>query len=232
MTDLKMMRIIEFGFDLQKNTRAFVDDLVMFLPKDSSGPVIEFIQMLFERFFALEINQKKTYFFINDWKINELAIGDINFQRVDIDFRYLGCYLMCFHEEFLKNYSETIRSYLEEIDTFDIEPKYKLYLYYRRVFQRINRTLKCYYAVHGRTAGLDEIMKLVGYFIYRWTDTFPSTYLVKHIEYIANRVSHPEFPELEAIDFPALFGLENPVNDDFLNEMNNCCDDPYLRACQ
>ena len=139
---------------------------------------------------------------------------------------------MCFREEFLANYRETIRSYLEEIETFDIDRKYKLYLYYRRVFQRINRTLKCYYAVHGRTAGLDEIMKLVGYFIYRWTGAFPSAYLVKHIEYIANKVSHSELPKSEVIDFPALFGMENPVDDDFLEEIKNCSDDPYLRACR
>jgi hypothetical protein len=225
MTDLKIMRIIDFGFDLQKKTRTFVDDLVMLLPTESCGPAIEFIQMLFSRFYCLEINQKKTYFFMNDAKIRELTIGDIRFQRVSIDFRYLGQGLICFRD-FLENYREIIWSYLEEIDTFDIGPKYKLYLYYRRVFQRINRTLKCYYAVHGRTADLDKIMKLVGYFIYRWTGAFPSAYLVKHIEYIENKVSHVEFPESEVVDFPTLFGVENQMDDDFLN----CSDDPYLRA--
>jgi len=232
MTDLKMMRIIDFGFDLQKNTRAFVDDLVMFLPKKSCGPAIQFIQMLFSRFYGLEINQNKTYFFMNDAKVIDLAIGDIRFKRVHIDFRYLGLGLMCFREEFLANYRETIRSYLEEIDTFDIDRKYKLYLYYRRVFQRINRTLKCYYAVHGRTDGLDEIMKLVGYFIYRWTGAFPSAYLVKHIEYIANKVSGVELRESEVIDFTSLFGIENPMDDDFLEEIKNSSEDPYLRACR
>ena len=227
MTDLKMMRIIDFSIDLQKNTRAFVDDLVIFLPKDSCGPAIEFIQMLFSRFYGLEINQKKTYFFMNDEKVRELAIGDICFQRVDINFRYLGQGLMCFREEFLANYCEIIRSYLEEIETLDIDRKYKLYLYYRRVFPRINRTLKCYYAVHGRTAGLDEIMKLIGYFIYRWTDAFPSAYLAKHIQYIASA----KLPESELVDFPALFGLENPMDDDdFCEKMTKCSDDmdPYL----
>lgn len=231
MTDLKMMRIIDFRFDIQANTRAFVDDLVMFLPNDSCCPAIEFIQMLFSRFYGLEINQKKTYFFMNDEKVRELAIGDICFQRVDIDFRYLGQGLMCFRN-FLENYRKIIRSYLEEIDAFDIDPKYKLYLYYRRIFHRINRTLKCYYAVYGRTASLDGIMKLVGYFIYRWSGSFPSTYLVKHIEYIVNKVSHSEFSESEVIDFPTLFGMENPMNDDFIEEIKNCCDDPYLRACR
>ena len=233
MTDLKMMRIINFGFDLQANTRAFVDDLVIFLPNDSCGPAIQFIQMLFGRFYGLEINQKKTYFFMNDPKVRELAIGDISFQRVDMEFRYLGIGLMCFREIFLENYREIIRSYLEEIDTFNIEPKYKLYLYYRRVFQRINRTLKCYYAIHRRTAALDGIMKLIGYFIYRWTGAFPSAYLEKHIEYISNKISHPELPELEVVDFQILFGMENPIeDDDFLEEMNKCSDDPYLRACR
>ena len=231
MTDLKMMRIIDYGFDLQKKTRAFVDDLVMFLPKASCGPAIEFIQMLFSRFYGLKINPNKTYFLMNDAKVIELAIGDISFQRVDIDFRYLGQGLMCF-QDFLANYRKIIRSYLEEIDTFDIDRKYKLYLYYRRVFQRINRTLKCYYAVHGRTDGLDEIMKLVGYFIYRWTGAFPSAYLVKHIEYIANKVSGVELRESEVIDFTSLFGMENPMDDDFLEEIKNSSEDPYLRACR
>jgi hypothetical protein len=232
MTDLKMMRIIEFSFDLQATTRAFVDDLVMFLPKDSSGPVIEFIQMLFGRFYGLEVNQKKTYFFMNDEKVRELTFGDIIFPRVHIDFLYLGQGLMCFGKKFLDNYLEKIRSYLEEIDTLDIDQKYKLYMYYRRIFHRIYRTLKCYYAVHGRTAGLDKIMKLIGYFIYRWTGAFPSAYLEKHIQYIVNKVSHQEFPELELVNFPILFGIENPLDDDFLKEIKNCCDDPYLQACR
>jgi len=90
MTDLKMMRIMDFSYDLQANTRAFVDDLVIFLPNNSYGPAIEFIQMLFSRFYCLEINQKKTYFFMNDPKVCELTIGDIIFPRVHIDFLYLG----------------------------------------------------------------------------------------------------------------------------------------------
>jgi hypothetical protein len=232
MTDLKMMRIIDFGFDLQKKTRAFVDDLVIFLPKKSCGPAIQFIQMLFSRFYGLEINQNKTYFFMNDAKVSELAIGDIRFKRVHIDFLYLGLGLICFREEFLANYRETIRSYLEEIDTFGIVPKYKLYLYYRRVFQRINRTLKCYYAIHGRTCGFDEIMKLIGYFIYRWTGEFPSEYLAKHIEYIANKVSSVELSESNMVNFQTLFGIENPMDDDFCKEMNRVDDiDPYFRDC-
>jgi hypothetical protein len=230
MTDLKMMRIIDFSFDLQANTRAFVDDLVIFLQKNSYGPAIEFIQMLFSRFYGLEINQKKTYFFMNDPKVYELTIGDIIFPRVHIDFLYLGQGLMCFGKKFLVNYLEKIRLYLEEIDTLDIDQKYKLYLYYRRIFQRINRTLKCWYAVHGRTGGLDEIMKLIGYFIYRWTGAFPDTYLEKHIEYIANKVSGVELCESEVIDFPVLFGMKNPMNDDFCEEIKNCSDDPYLRV--
>lgn len=232
MTDLKMMRIIDFSFDLQANTRAFVDDLVMFLRNDSCGPVIEFIQMLFGRFYGLEVNQKKTYFFMNDPKVCELTIGDIIFPRVHIDFLYLGQGLMCFGNKFLDNYLKKIRLYLEEIDTFDIDQKYKLYLYYRRVFQRINQTLKCYYTVHGRTTDLDKIMKLIGYFIYRWTGAFPSVYLEKHIQYIVNKVSHPEFPELKLVNFQILFGIENPLDDDFLEEIKNTCDDPYLQACQ
>ena len=234
MTDLKMMRIIDFGFDLQRKTRAFVDDLFIVLPKKSCGPAIQFIQMLFSLFYGLKINQSKTYFFMNDVKVSELAIGDIQFKRVHIDFRYLGLGLMCFREEFLANYRETICSYLEEIDTFGIDPKYKLYLYYRRVFQRINRTLKCYYAIHGRTDGLDEIMKLIGYFIYRWTGAFPSEYLAKHIEYIANKVSSVELPESDVVNFQTLFGIENPMNDDFRKEMkgmNRLDDDmdPYFQ---
>lgn len=226
MTDLKMMRIIDYGFDLQKNTRAFVDDLVMFLRKSSYETVIKFIEMLFSRFYCLQINQKKTYFFMNDAKVREIVIGDIRFERVHIDFKYLGIGLMCFREEFLSNYNQIIWSYLEEIDSFLIDSNYKLYLYYRRVFQRINRTLKCYYAIHGRTAGLDEIMKIIGYFIYRWIGAFPSEYLVKHIEYIGNHAIFIE-NEPEIIDFRILFGIENPIDDDFCQKIKNITD-PYF----
>jgi hypothetical protein len=227
MTDLKMMRIIDFGYDLQANTRAFVDDLVIFLPKDSCGPAIQFIQIIFG-FYGLEINQNKTYFFMNDAKVWELSIRNIQFKRVHIDFLYLGIGLMCFREQFLANYHKKIQSYLEEIDTFAIDSKYKLYLYYRRVFQRINRTLECYYTIFGRTGGLDEIMKLVGYFIYRWTGSFPDTYLVKHIEYIGNKATNKELSESEIVDFQSLFGVENPMDDDFRQEMKAINTDPYF----
>lgn len=226
ITDLKMMRIIDYGFDLQKNTRAFVDDLVMFLRKSSYETAIKFIEMLFSRFYCLQINQKKTYFLMNDAKVREIVIGDIRFERVHIDFKYLGIGLMCFREEFLSNYTQIIWSYLEENDSFPIDSNYKLYLYYRRVFQRINRTLKCYYAIHGRTAGLDEIMKIIGYFIYRWTGAFPSEYLVKHIEYIGNHAIFIE-NEPEIIDFRILFGIENPIDDDFRQEIKKITD-PYF----
>ena len=229
MIDLKMMRILDFGFDLQDKTRAFVDDLVMFLPVKSYDTIIQFIQMLFSRFYGLEINQSKTYFFMNNAKVSELAIGDIQFKRVHIDFLYLGIGLMCFCEEFLTNYYKKIQLYLEEIETFTIDSKYKLYLYYRRVFQRINRTLECYYSIFGRTAGLDEIMKLIGYFIYRWTDAFPSTYLAKHIEYIGNKATNKELSESEMVDFRILFGMENPMDDDFRNEFKRINNDPYFR---
>jgi hypothetical protein len=223
MIDLKMMRILDFGFDLQKKTRAFVDDLVMFLPKSSYYNVIKFIQMIFG-LYGLQINQKKTYFFMNDTKVSELAVGDIKFERVHIDFKYLGIGLICFREEFLRNYYRKIQGYLEEIDSFEINGHIKLYLYYRRVFQRINRTLKCYYSIFGRNSGLDEIMKLIGYFIYRWTDAFPSEYLEKHIEYIESKVIHNELAEM--FDFPTLFGMENPNCDDF--QAIKSMTDPYF----
>jgi len=232
MTDLKMMRIIDFGFDLQKETRAFVDDLFIVLQKKSCGPAIEFIQMLFSRVYGLKINQTKTYFFMNDAKVSELTIGDIRFKRVDIDFRYLGLGLMCFGEEFLANYRETIRSYLEEIDTFGIDPKYKLYVYYWRVFQKISRTLKCYYTIHGRTDGLDEIMKLIGCFIYIWTGAFPSEYLAKHIEYIGTKAVQNELSESNMVNFQTLFGIENLMDDDFckgMKGMNQLDTDLYFR---
>ncbi len=230
ITDLKMMHIIDIAFDLQDKTRAFIDDLVIFLPVHSYGPVIQFIQIVFG-LYGLEINQKKTYFFMNDTKVNELVIENINFRRVNIDFLYLGIGLMCFREEFLSNYYKKIQLYLEEIDTFDFDPKYKLYLYYRRVFQRINRSLECYYAIFGRTTGLDKIMKFIGYFIYRWTGVFPSNYLMKHIEYIGNNATNKELSKFEVVDFPTLFGIENPMDDDFRDEMNNINNtDPYFRT--
>ena len=231
--DLKMMRIIDFEFDFQNNTRIFVDDLVMFLPARSYDAVIKFIQMIFG-FYDLQINQKKTYFFMNDAKVVELAVGDIKFNRVHIDFLYLGIGLICFREEFLRNYRGKIQRYLEEIDSIEIDGQYKLYLYYRRIFQRINRTLECYYVIFGRSAGLDEIMKLIGYFIYRWTGAFPSTYLEKHIEYIGNNGNHKlnwfldSKEEPNEIDFGALFGMENPCMEDIQDKMRAINTDPYF----
>lgn len=233
MIDLKMMRIIDFGFDFQNNTRAFVDDLVMFLPVRSYDAVIKFIQMIFG-FYGLQINQKKTYFFMNNAKIQELVVGDIKFQRVHIDFLYLGIGLICFREEFMSNYRRKIQRYCEEIDSFEIDGQYKLYLYYRRIFQRINRSLECYYVIFGRSASLDEIMKLIGYFIYRWTGAFPTIYLEKHIEYIGSKGNQKlnwfldSSNEPNEIDFASLFGMENPCMENIREEMMAINTDPYF----
>lgn len=134
---------------------------------------------------------------------------------------------MCFREEFMKNYQGKIQIYLEEIDSFKINGHSKLYLYYRRVFQRINRTLKCYYAIFGRSSILDEIMKFICYFIYRWTGAFPSEYLVKHIEYIGNN-GNTNFSEI--VDFRTL-GMENPIDDNDFCEETKSITDPYLGIC-
>jgi hypothetical protein len=225
MRELKMRRIIDFGFDLQANTRAFVDDLFMILPTDSCGRAIEFIQTFLREVYGLGINQTKTYFYKTDPTAMELTFRDVKFKRVDMDFKYLGLRLMCFREEFLASFLETIRPWLEEIGGFDIKSEYKVYLYYRRVFDRINRTMKCYYAVNGKTAGFDEIMELIEGFIHKWTGVSHGTYLAKHIEYIANKVSGIELLESKVVDFRELFGIENP-DDDFCEEMAKT-EDPY-----
>lgn len=231
--DLKMMRIIDFGFDFQNNMRAFVDDLVLFIPVSSYREIIKFIQMVFS-FYGLQINQKKTYFFMNDATLVKLDVGDIKFNRVHIDFLYLGIGLICFREEFLNHLYSKIERYCSEIDSIEIDGQYKTYLYYRRVFQRINRILECYYVIFGRSAGLDEIMKLIGYFIYRWTGVFPSTYLEKHIEYIGNKGNQKlnwfmdSSNEPNEIDFGTLFGIENPCMEDIRDEMRAINTDPYF----
>jgi hypothetical protein len=225
MRELKMRRIIDFGFDLQAYTRAFVDDLFMILPTDSCGRAIEFIQTFLREVYGLGINQTKTYFYKTDPTAMELTFGDVKFKRVDMDFKYLGLRLMCFREEFLASYLETIRRWLEEIDGFDIKSEFKVYLYYWRVFDRINRNMKCYYAVYGKTAGFDEIMELIDGFIHKWTGVSHGTYLAKHIEYISKKVSGIELLESK-VDFEELFGIENP-DDNFCEEIAKT-EDPYL----
>jgi hypothetical protein len=228
-----MMRIIDFGFDFQNNMRAFVDDLVLFIPAFSYNEIIKFIKRVFH-FYGLQINPKKTYFFTNDTKTVELSIGNIIFQRVHINFLYLGIGLICFRDEFLNHLYSKIERYCSEIDSFEIDGQYKTYLYYRRVFQRINRILECYYVIFGRTCGLDEVMKLIGYFIYRWTGAFPSTYLEKHIEYIGNKGNQKlnwfldSSNEPNEIDFGTLFGMENPCMEDIREEMMTINTDPYF----
>ena len=226
MIDLKMMRIIDFGFDFQNNTRAFVDDIVLFIPASSYRKIIKFIKMVFH-FYGFHINQKKTYFLMNDTKTVELSVGDIKFQRVHIDFLYLGIGLICFREEFLSNLYSKVERYCCEIDSIEIDRQYKTYLYYRRIFPRINRSLECYYVIFGRSAGLDEIMKLIGYFIYRWTGAFPTIYLEKHIEYIGSK-GNKNSNESNEIDFGTLFGMENPCMENIREEMRTINTDPYF----
>ena len=84
--------------------------------------------------------------------------------------------------------------------------------------------MKCYYAIHGKTAGFDEIMELIEGFIRRWTGGVShGTYLVKHVEYITNA----ELLESKVVDFEGLFGIKNP-NGDFCKKMAKT-NDPYIQ---
>ena len=85
MIDLKMMRILDFGFDLQKKTRAFVDDLVIFLPKYSYYNVIKFIHASSSKGITIDTFNASTYYVPRFIKAKRLDYGEDEVEDLMID---------------------------------------------------------------------------------------------------------------------------------------------------
>ena len=187
--DLKAMRIVNPAYDLQDNSFAFVDDIVMILPQnDKLSKTMGFMNKIFG-FYGLTINSEKTYFVVKDPSIETLEFNGITYRKATREFAYLGHCLFIYENEVMKNILERVENCLTTIDSFNIPGKLKAYIYYTCIFLRINRTLECFYLIKGKTQLMEEIIETITYFVYRWGVSDYFDYGRKHLEYIYSKGS-------------------------------------------
>lgn len=227
--DLKSMQIIDTSYDLQDNSFAFVDDIVIILKNNERLPrVIEFMTD-FLTYYGFKINEDKTYFVIKDKSVDSLCFNEIVYKKADPEFHYLGHSLFIFQEDVLTSILEKLKKCLTTIESFNISGKIKAYIYYSCIFTRISRILETFYLINGRTHLMDKIMEQIGYFIYRWGGKDYLDYGRKHFEHIYSKgmtklnkspnlqeylktiEQNPEIKqELEENDFKSILGYDSP----------------------
>lgn len=185
--DLKAMQYIDAGYDLQDNSFAFVDDVVLILERNQKLPkAVSFFNKLMG-YYGLTVNTDKTYFVVKDQSINEIELAGIIYKKATVDFAYLGHCLFIYEKEVMQNILEKTENCLKTIDSFNIPGKLKAYIYYSCIFLRINRTMECFYLIRGKTEIMEEIIELVSYFVYRWGIPDHLSYGKKHLEYIYSK---------------------------------------------
>ena len=142
--DLKALKLIDQEYDLQDNTFAFVDDIVMILPRnDRVSKVLSLVGRILG-YYGFTINQDKTYFILEDQSIDSLEYNGIKYKKASPDFKYLGQSLFIFQNEVLRDIFQKVIKSLETIDSFNIPNNVKAYVYYINVFMRINRVIECF----------------------------------------------------------------------------------------
>lgn len=182
--DLKGLKTIDNGYDLEKNTYAFVDDIVMILPKnDRVGRILKIMSIIME-FYGFKINQDKTYFVINDQSIEELSYNDVTYKKASIDFKYLGYSLIIYQNKIMKDIYSKSEKCLKTIDSFNIPSRVKAYIYYSIIFLKINRIIECFYLINGINEDILRLFELVSFFAYRWNVPNFESYNQRHLEYV------------------------------------------------
>lgn len=182
--DMKAMTMIDEKYDLQDNSFAFVDDIVMILPHDKQNiQQIKFFKK-FMQFYGFSINEDKTYFVINDQTIDTLSFGEVVFKKATKDYKYLGHSLFIFQNEVMGDIYEKMEKTMMTIDSFNISGSVKAYIYYTNIFLRISRILETFYIINGKIPKMEEILNEVCYYLYRWKMKDYKQYVERHLEYI------------------------------------------------
>ena len=210
--------------------KAFVDDLVIKLKRETLEKDFKFITRLFS-FYGFTLNCEKTYVYAKD----EVKIGDTVFKQIDDKFTYLGNSLFINPNDFLNELKEKVVEKMILIDGFDVKKEIKSYVFYQNVFLRISRILEVYYLIHGKQEKMNEIFEEVMYFAYRWNCKDFQSYPQKHLEYIFKKgktklekcvniedfeIENVEekyginFEENKTLDFQNIFGYDVPKTEE------------------
>ena len=246
--DMKMSGTIQLEYDLQENTYAFVDDIVMILPNDNKNEArLELMNHIFDKY-GMKINSDKTYFMIYERTTKVIQYSDgIEYRRASNDFLYLGQHLFVYEDDIFFNIKENLLRCLDKIDRLTLSPEIKIYIYYSKIFLRITRVIEIHYIIRGNHAKIQQIIQMITHYLMKWN--IPELFMKKHLEYLGQKggakiakspnlrkympeLNIPEsITEEKALEYEDIFGQSTPeyesVDENLQYLMNNEKDEFY-----
>lgn len=225
--DMKMSGSVQLEYDLQENTYAFVDDIVMILPNDEKNESrLEVMNRTFEAY-SMKINFEKTYFMTYDQTIQVIQYSDgAQYNRAGKEFLYLGQHLFVYEEDIFSNIMENLLRCLEKIDRLTLSPEIKIYIYYSKIFLRITRVIEIHYLIRGNHVNIQQIIQMITHYLMKWN--IPEYFMKKHLEYLGQKggakiakspnlrkyMKELNIPESimdeKALDYEDIFGQSTP----------------------
>ncbi len=184
--DMKMSGSVQLDYDLQENTYAFVDDIVMILDNDDKNEArMEVINRTFE-IYGMKVNSDKTYFMMYDQTIQSIQYAnDVKYNRAGNDFLYLGQHLFVYADDIFSNIMENLLRCLEKIDRLTLSPEIKIYIYYSKIFLRITRVIEIHYIICGNHVNIQQIIQMITHYLTKWN--IPEAFMKKHLEYLGQK---------------------------------------------
>ena len=240
--DMKMSGTVQLEYDLQENTYAFVDDIVMILPNDEKNYArMELMNHIFE-IYGMKINSDKTYFMMYDQTTQVIQYVDgIKYTRAGNDFLYLGQHLFVYSNDIFSNIMENLLRCLEKIDRLTLSPEIKIYIYYAKIFLRITRVIEIHYLIRGNHPNIQQIIEMITHYLTKWN--ISPAFMKKHLEYLGQKggakiAKSPNLckymPELnisnsileeKALEYEDIFGQSTPeyesIDENLQYLMNN-----------
>ena len=225
--DMKMSGSVAIDYDLQENSYAFVDDIVMILPNDEKNEErLEVMNRTFE-IYGMKINSDKTYFMMYDQTIQSIQYADgAEYNRAGNDFLYLGQHLFVYDVDIFSNIMENLLRCLEKIDRLTLSSKIKIYVYYSKIFLRITRVIEIHYIIRGNHQNIQQIIQMITHYLKKWD--ISDVFMKKHLEYLGQKggvkiakspnlrkymleLNIPEsITEEKALEYEDIFGQSTP----------------------
>jgi hypothetical protein len=184
--DMKMSGAIQLDYDLQEQTYAFVDDIVMVLPNDDKNEArLEVMNRTFE-VYGMKINSDKTYFMMYDQTNQVIQYSNgAEYKRAGNDFLYLGQHLFVYEDDIFSNIMENLLRCLEKIDRLTLSPEIKIYVYYSKIFLRITRVIEIHYLIRGNHPNIQRIIEMITHYLLKWN--IPDSFMKNHLKYLAQK---------------------------------------------
>lgn len=184
--DMKMSGAVQLDYDLQENTYAFVDDIMMVLPNDDKNEArMEVMNRIFE-VYGMVINCDKTYFMTYDQTIQVIRYANgMEYKRAGKDFLYLGQHLFVYADDIFSNIMENLLRCLEKIDRLTLSPEIKIYIYYSKIFLRITRVIEIHYLIRGDHPNIQQIIQMISHYLTKWN--IPAGFMKNHLEYLSQK---------------------------------------------